>query len=184
MAMKTTIPAMSVKRVGNTIYITINDAGICRVSEFRDSGIENVVSLHGYPCIVLWGSHEGLLVSAGETLYFISGGEAKPVLRAKAGNWFWHAVEGDGRIFIHEYGGSPTGIYVTEDLESFRKVSTNVDIDPRSRHFHHLAFDDSRGGLNCDTRRRQRRQGCGLAGLRPHVEAPLQGSVAVRPSPC
>jgi hypothetical protein len=85
-----------------------------------------------------------LLVSCGEALYLVSGNEAKPVLRAKAGNWFWHAVEGDGRIFVHEYGQSPTGIYATEDLESFRKVSTNVDVDPRSKHFHYLALDDSR----------------------------------------
>jgi len=145
--MKTTIPAMSVKRVGNAIYITIKDAGICSVSEFRDSGIENVVPLHGFPCIILGSSHDGLLVSACETLYFISGSEARAILRVRPGNWFWHATEGDGQIFVQEYGEPPTGIYVTEDLRSFKKISTNLSVDPLSRHFHSLAFDDSKERL-------------------------------------
>jgi hypothetical protein len=141
------MPATGVKSVEGTVYVTIKDPGGCRVSVFEGNGVEGVVSLGGHPCTLVWGSREGLLVSCGEALYLVSGNEAKPVLRAKAGNWFWHAVEGDGRVFVHEYGESPTAIYVTEDLESFKKVSTNVDVDPRSKHFHHLAFDDSRGLL-------------------------------------
>jgi len=141
------VSATGIKSVNGSVYVTINDVGACRVSVFKGDDVEDVVSLYGRPCTLLWGSREGLLVSCGEALYLVLGNEAKPVLRAKAGNWFWHAVEGDGRIFVHEYGQSPTGIYATEDLESFRKVSTNVDVDPRSKHFHYLAFDDSRGLL-------------------------------------
>jgi hypothetical protein len=148
--LRLSVSATGIKSVNGSIYVTINDVGACRVSVFKGDGVEDVVSLHGRPCTLLLGSREGLLVSCSEALYLVSGNEAKPVLRAKAGNWFWHAVEGDGRIFVHEYGQSPTGIYATEDLESFRnfrKVSTNVDVDPRSKHFHYLAFDDSRGLL-------------------------------------
>jgi hypothetical protein len=142
--LKFAISATGVKSVEDTVYVTINDPGACRVSVFKGDGVEGVVSLGGHPCTLVWGSREGLLVSCGEALYLVRGKEAKPVLRARPGNWFWHAVKGDGRLFVHKYGESLTGIYVTEDLESFKKVSTNVDVDPRSRHFHYLAFDDSK----------------------------------------
>jgi len=145
--LKFAISATGVKCVEGTVYVTINDPGACRVSVFEGDGVEDVVPLGGHPCTLVWGSREGLLVSCGEALYLVRGNEAKPVLRARPGNWFWHAIKGDGRIFVHEYGESPTAIYVTEDLESFKKVSTNIDVDPRSRHFHYLAFDDSRGLL-------------------------------------
>jgi hypothetical protein len=145
--LKFAMPATGIKSVKDAVYVTINDAGTCRISVFKGDGVEDVVSLRGHPCSLLWGSRKGLLVSCGEVLHLVSGNNAKSVLRVRPGNWFWHAVEGDGRVFVHEYGESPTGIYITEDLESFKKVSTNVDVDPRSRHFHYLAFDDSRGLL-------------------------------------
>jgi hypothetical protein len=138
------VAATGVRIIEGTAYVTVTDAGACRISVFKNGCVEDVISLRGSPCALVWGSREGLLVSSGESLYFVSGNEAKPVLRARPGNWFWHACEGDGRVFVQEYGESPTSIYVTEDLESFRKVSTNVDIDPWSKHFHHLAFDESR----------------------------------------
>jgi hypothetical protein len=144
--LRLSVSATGVKSVNGSIYVTINDE-VCKVSVFKGDIMEDVVSLHGRPCTLLWGSREGLLVSCGEALYLVSGNEAKSVLRARPGNWFWHAVEGNGRIFVHEYGEAPTGIYVTEDLESFKEVSTNVDVDPQSRHFHYLAFDDSRSLL-------------------------------------
>jgi hypothetical protein len=127
--------------------VTIKDAGTCRVSVFKDGCVEGAISLRGRSCALVWGSREGLLVSCGEVLYLISDGEAKPVLRARPGNWFWHACEGDGRVFVQEYGESLTGIYASEDLETFAKVATNLDVDPSSRHFHFVAFDGTRGLL-------------------------------------
>ena len=145
--MRLPVAATRVKVVEGTAYVTVNYAGTCRVSVFKDGCVEDIVSLRGSPCALVWGSREGLLVSCGEVLYLVSGGEAKPVLRARPGNRFWHACEGDGRVFVQEYGGPPTGIYVTEDLETFARVVTNLDIDPRSRHFHFVAFDGARGLL-------------------------------------
>jgi hypothetical protein len=141
------VAATGVKIVGGTVYVAINDAGACRVSVFKDGCVEDVISLRGRPCALVWGSREGLLVSCGEVLYLVSGNEARPVLRARPGNWFWHACGGDGRVFVQEHGEPPTGIYVTEDLETFARVVTNWDIDPRSRHFHFVAFDRARGLL-------------------------------------
>ena len=62
-------------------------------------------------------------------------------------NVFWHLVENNGVVFVHEYGESPTGIYVSEDLEHWRKLITNLDIDKSSRHFHYLAYDRYRNWL-------------------------------------
>ena len=145
--MRLPVAATSVKVVKGTAYVAINDAGACRVSVFKGGCVEDVVLLRGSPCALVWGSREGLLVSCGEVLYLVSGNEAKPVLRARPGNWFWHACEGDGRVFVQEYGESPTGIYASEDLETFARVATNLDVDPSSRHFHFAAFDNSRGLL-------------------------------------
>jgi hypothetical protein len=77
----------------------------------------------------------------------VSSDSARPALRVKHGNWFWHAVEACDKVFIQEYGESPTGIYVSEDLKSFKLLVTNKDIDPLSRHFHYIAFDKKRNVL-------------------------------------
>jgi len=141
------IPVTGVAGVGGVIYVAVSDGVSCKVSVLRGGSLDEVVTLQGSPCLIPWGSRDGLLVSSGNTLYLVSGGEAKPVLRARPGNWFWHGVEAQGRAFIQEYGESPTGIYVSEDLVSFRRAASNKDVDPLSRHFHYIAFDGERGLL-------------------------------------
>ena len=81
------------------------------------------------------------MVSAGNSLYLVSGGDARLLLRIKPGNWFWHAVVTPRGVYVQEYGESPTGIYFSEDLRSFSRVAANLEIDPLSRHFHHVAYD-------------------------------------------
>jgi len=93
---------------------------------------------------LLWSRENEFLVSAGSVLYFVSNNEFKPVLRARRGNWFWHAVEACNKVLIQGYGESPTGIYVSEDLGDFKLLVTNKDIDPLSRHFHYITFDEER----------------------------------------
>jgi hypothetical protein len=129
------------------VYVAVSDGVSCKVSVLRGGGLDEVVTLQGSPCLIPLGSREGLLVSSGDILYLVSGGEVKPVLRTKPGNWFWHGVEAQGGVFIQEYGEPPTGIYVSEDLVSFRRVASNKDVDPLSRHFHYIAFDGERGLL-------------------------------------
>jgi hypothetical protein len=147
MRLRLNISVISARNIGGTIYVTISEGGRCRVSRLRGGDVEDVVSMLGSPCVLLRGRGDEFLVSAGNSLYLIFGNEGRPVLRGGVGNWFWHAVEGDGLVFVQEYGGSPTGIYVSEDLRSFRRVVTNVDVDPTSRHFHYIAFDGGRGLL-------------------------------------
>ena len=137
--------ATSTKVTNARLYVTIsNDRESCRVAEIVDGSIKDAIILPGFPCNILLEFRDNLVVSAGNTLYIVSGDGAKPVLRAGRGNWFWHAVEACNKVFIQEYGESPTGIYVTEDLKSFKMVSTNLDVDPLSRHFHSIMFDNDR----------------------------------------
>jgi len=145
--MRLSVSATSVRNIGGTVYVAINDCSKCRIAKLKGNDVEDIISIPGYPCMLLWGRGDEFLVSAGNSLYLVSGSDARLVLRGSVSNWFWHAVEGDNLVFVQEYGESPTGIYVTEDLRSFRRVVTNVDVDPASRHFHYIAFDGDRGLL-------------------------------------
>jgi len=138
----------SARVVDERLYVTVSsDEEGCRIVELRDDGTKNIVPLSSAPCNTLLDFRDNLLVSAGNTLYIVSNNGAKPVLRARHGNWFWHAIEACDKVFVQEYGESPTGIYVSEDLESFKLLVTNKDIDPLSRHFHYTAFDERRNIL-------------------------------------
>ena len=132
------------------VYVAVSEGISCKIYRLRDDSLDEMCTLRNpcqNLCFIIGGFPEGLLISSGNLLYLVSDSEAKPVLKTKPGNWFWHGCEGDGRVFIQEYGEPPTGIYATEDLETFTKVVTNLDIDPSSKHFHFVAFDKSRGLL-------------------------------------
>jgi len=130
--------------VGGVVYVTISEGVSCKICQLRGNGLDEVLMLQGNPCLITWGSPEGLLVSSSNLLYLVSGGETKSVLRAKASNWFWHAIEACDGVFVQEYGEGSTGIYVSEDLENFKLLVSNRDIDPLSKHFHYIAFDEER----------------------------------------
>ena len=137
----------SVKVVSNRFYVIVSDEGEkCRIIELGDD-VKNVAFLSGVPCSLLLSFRDNLLVSTGNTLYTVSNDGAKPILRARHDNWFWHAVEACGKVFVQEYGESPTSIYVSEDLENFRLLASNKDVDPPSKHFHYIAFDATRNIL-------------------------------------
>ncbi len=60
-------------------------------------------------------------------------------------NYFWHATELNGKIYVQEYGESPTDILgVTDKVNS---LATNLQIDQTSRHFHAIAGDKKSGTL-------------------------------------
>jgi len=136
----------SARVVDERLYVALgSNERSCRIATLGDNGsTKNVASLSGPPCNLLLGFRDNLLVSAGNILYIVSNNGAKPVLRARHGNWFWHVVEACGKVFVQEYGESPTGIYVSEDLEDFKLLVSSKDMDPLSRHFHYIAFDEER----------------------------------------
>jgi len=145
--MRLNIPATSVRNIDGIIHVAISGGGKCKVSKLKNGELEDVIIVQDSPCVLLWGHNGKFLVSVGSALHLVSGNGVKPVLRAKHGNWFWHAVEACGKVFVQEYGESSTGIYVSENLESFRLLATNNDVDPLSRHFHYIVFDERRGIL-------------------------------------
>jgi len=138
----------SIKVVNGDVYVALFQGSSCTVSRLRGSSMETVTHLACSPCLILWGSSEGLLVSCGDALYLVTGSEVKYLLKAsRPGNWFWHACNGGERLYVQEYGEAPTGIYVSEDIESFKRIVTNTDLDPQSRHFHYVSFDERRNAL-------------------------------------
>jgi hypothetical protein len=56
-------------------------------------------------------------------------------------NVFWHAVEAKGKVFVQEYGESPTGIYASKDLTNWERCTTNDALDAHSRHFHCISYN-------------------------------------------
>ena len=145
--MRLNISATSVRNSGGVIYVTISEGGKCKVSKLKNGELEDVITVQGSPCILLWNCNNEFLVSAGNVLYFVSNNEFKPVLRARRGNWFWHAVEACGNVFVQEYGKSLTAIYVSENLKDFKLLVSNKDVNPLSKHFHYIAFDATRNIL-------------------------------------
>jgi len=145
--MRLNISATSIRNIDGVIHATISEGGKGRVSKLKNGELEHVITVQASPCVLLWGRNGKFLVSVASTLHLVSSNGTKPVLRARHGNWFWHAVEACGKVFVQEYGESPTGIYVSEDLESFRLLVINKDVDPLSRHFRYIAFDERRNVL-------------------------------------
>jgi hypothetical protein len=135
---------LSVKVCGGVVYATYSDGSSCAVSRFREGSLEPLTSFAEPSCLILVCVGGDFLVSAGNSLYLVSGGDARLMLKVKPGNWFWYAVTTPRGVYVQEYGESPTGIYFSEDLSSFVRVVTNVDVDPCSRHFHYVAYDARR----------------------------------------
>jgi hypothetical protein len=138
----------SVKVVKDEIYVTLTRDRACIVAKVKNGFFEPVTMLsQGKLCLFVQGLQEALLISVDNALYVVRENEGITVLKTLVGNWFWHGIEACGTVFIQEYGESPTGIYVSKDLKNFRRIITNKDIDPISKHFHYIAFDKERDAL-------------------------------------
>lgn len=107
-----------------------------------------MTSFKGFNGFIL-GSYGGkLMLSIDDKLVLIEGATHKVVLKSsKPENFFWHATKAKNSIFVHEYGESPTGIFKSENLENWRKVVENIDLDKRSKHFHYVKYDPYRDWL-------------------------------------
>jgi len=107
--MRLDIPATSVRNIDGVIHATISEGGKCKVSKLKNEELEDVITVQGSPCILLWNCNNKFLVYAGNVLYFVSNNEFKPVLRARCGNWFGMLLRLVIR-FYQEYDESSTGI--------------------------------------------------------------------------
>ncbi|MEM3648825.1 MAG: hypothetical protein QW506_06655, partial [Thermoproteota archaeon] len=142
---KLSLSSLSAVVVDDRVFTLVRDERrLTLLSLDTSSGVidELMASFQGSKGFVLKAGRGRILVSIDDKLYLIEDGACRLMLTAtRPENVFWHLVENNGIVFVHEYGESPTGIYVSEDLERWRKLITNFDADKSSKHFHCLAYD-------------------------------------------
>ncbi len=121
--------------------------------------VEEIASFKGLGGSILYAGNGNFLVSVDDQLLFINHGYPNVVLKApRPENVFWHFAEGHGKLFVQEYGKSPTGIYQSDDFEHWEKLIANTELDKFSKHFHYVAYDKFRDWLivtlgdGCNTR--------------------------------
>lgn len=97
---------------------------------------------------ILGGKEGKYLIAVNGGLYLVDDYESELVLKTvNPKNFFWHAACAQDRFFIHEYGETPTGIFISEDFKNWSKLITNTDFDKHSKHFHFIKYDPYRGWL-------------------------------------
>ena len=144
------LSALSIAVADGRIYALVKEGErlALKILDKEPKIIDEVVSVEGRRGFIL-GIGEGIaLVSVDDKLLLIRDNEAEVVLTAsKPGNTFWHSTEAKGYAFIHEYGEPPTSIFASRNLEDWETVTTNLDIDRSSKHFHYIAYDPYREWL-------------------------------------
>ncbi|MCR8501761.1 MAG: hypothetical protein QXY55_05700 [Candidatus Korarchaeota archaeon] len=110
--------------------------------------LKDLKEFRGEKGFILHADDRGLLLSIDNRLVLVNECGAEYVLVAQnPNNLFWHATFIDDEVFVQEYGEPPTAIYLSRNLIDWRKLTTNVKIDKRSRHFHFIAYDPHRDQL-------------------------------------
>ena len=147
---KIPLSVLSIAVANGRIYVLVkeNERLILKVLDEKLKVVDEVISVRGDKGFILYVKKDKALISVDENLLLVRGGETEAVLRAsKPTNTFWHSTEAKGKVFIHEYGEPPTGIFTSKNLEDWEKVTTNLDIDRSSKHFHYIAYDPYRRWL-------------------------------------
>jgi hypothetical protein len=110
--------------------------------------VNKVATFKGMSGFILEAKNGSFLIGIDDKLFLVSDGVKRMVLKtSNPANFFWHATRARNRLFVHEYGESPTGIFTSENSEIWKKLVTNIDIDKHSRHFHCLKYDYYRDWL-------------------------------------
>jgi len=104
--------------------------------------VERLYVFNGDRSLLLSRLHDVYLASIDEKLFMSSDlVEWHPILRLRPGNIIWHACETPEGIVVQEYGEPPTSLYKSRNGHDWVHVLTNMDVDPRSRHFHYVTYD-------------------------------------------
>ncbi|MEM3680044.1 MAG: hypothetical protein QW359_00110 [Metallosphaera sp.] len=133
------------------IFSLIKDGAIISLVKFKLNleEIDKLAAFKGSRAFLLKVCGEQFLVGVDDSLVLVNEkGVQKVVLKAsRAENFFWHAAEIGEYTFVQEYGHPPTYIYASKDLEDWRKIVANVDLDKHSKHFHYIVWDPYREWL-------------------------------------
>jgi len=107
--------------------------------------IEQLYTFNGMRSLLLSKIKDLYMISINENL-LVSRDlvEWKSVLKLKPNNIIWHACETPEGIVVQEYGESPTGLYLSNNGLEWACTITNRDVDPKSKHFHYVAYDQHR----------------------------------------
>ena len=144
------INALSVAFQEDTILALLKKGNklILREYDIELTPLKDLKEFRGEKGFILHADNRGSLLSIGNRLVLADEHGAEDVLVAQnPNNFFWHATSIDDEVFVQEYGEPPTAIYLSRNLIDWRKLTTNVKIDERSKHFHYIAYDPYRDQL-------------------------------------
>jgi hypothetical protein len=113
------------------------------------TGMKELFSFVGDSGRILFADSNEILLSVDDNLVLFRDNSCRIVLKAyEEKNVFWHACKFRNVVVVQEYSAeSPSSIYVSEDLLSWREVVSNLDADQYSKHFHYIANDPYRNQL-------------------------------------
>jgi hypothetical protein len=146
----TTFPILNSVVAGEHIIALVKQDNMLSIAIFNKElkAKSEIVTLNGSKGFILDVKEDKLLLSIDDKLILVEDGKQRTVLKSERfENFFWHAARARNNVFVQEYGVSPTGIFVSEDLENWRKLVTNTDLDKHSKHFHYITYDPFRRWL-------------------------------------
>jgi hypothetical protein len=145
-----TAPILNSVIVGEHILALVKQDNILSIAMFNKElkAKSEIVTLGGSKGFILDAKEDKLLLSIDDKLVLVEDSKQKIVLKSgRSENFFWHSTRVRNKVFVQEYGMPPTGIFVSEDLENWRKIVINTDLDKNSKHFHYIAYDPFRRWL-------------------------------------
>jgi len=130
---------------GGVLALVKGTEGVSLVRIKPSFEMEEVYKFGGSRGFVLAKAGDVWLASVDNVLYSSRDlAEWRPALRLAEGNFIWHVSETPEGVLAQEYGEGPTRIYIGDGYK-WSPLFSNVDVDPRSRHFHYVAWDPHRG---------------------------------------
>jgi len=107
--------------------------------------IEELYSFSGRKCLLLSKVLDIYLISIDNALFVTHDlVDVRKVLKVKADNTLWHVCETLQGIIVQEYGKPPTSLWISSNGYHWSRLLTNLEIDPKSRHFHNIVYDKYR----------------------------------------
>jgi hypothetical protein len=147
----TNLPVLSAKALEEKIFAIISSGDSLSLALF-DADLQmkdKIVEFKGSRGFILDAKEDGSLLAVNDRIIAINGRRFEPVLKAHSPvNFFWHSAKFRDSIYVQEYGEIPTGLWRSScNYTDWRLLTTNVQLDPFSRHFHSVAHDAFRNQL-------------------------------------
>jgi len=146
----TTPPILNSVIAGGHILALVKQDNMLSIAMFNKElkAKSEIVTLSGFKGFILDAKEDKLLLSIGDKLILVEDSKQRIVLKSeRSENFFWHATRVRNKVFVQEYGASPTGIFVSEDLINWHKLVLSTDLDKHSKHFHNITYDHFRKQL-------------------------------------